>query len=148
MLHLILKVRETVLGGESISREDAMVLIEVSPIEIPYLAAAANEVRIRFVGGRVESCALSNIKSGNCSEDCKFCAQSGHYRTDSPVYPQISADEIVAQAKAAEAMGATEFCLVSSGWARRMKRILRRFSRRCGGFPLKLKFLLIARSGF
>jgi len=116
MLSLILKVREDVLGGKSIAYEDAIVLTEAIGVEIPYLAAVANEVREKFVGNKIESCALSNIKSGNCSEDCKFCAQSGHYKTDSPVYPQISVEEIVTQAKNAEAMGATEFCMVSSGW--------------------------------
>ena len=100
----------------AIRYEEALGLTEISKTEIPYLAAAANEVRQKFCGDQIESCALSNIKSGNCSEDCKFCAQSAHYKTDAPVYPQISVEEIMAQARAAEAMGATEFCLVSSGW--------------------------------
>ena len=116
MLDLILRARQTVLDGGELSHEDALALTGIPDIEVPYLAAAGNEVRLKFAGNTVESCALSNIKSGNCSEDCKFCAQSAHYKTDSPVYPQISVDEIVRQAKAAEAMGATEFCMVSSGW--------------------------------
>ncbi len=116
MLDLILSVRSKVLNGGEISREEAMRLTECSGSEIPYLVAAANEIREKMVGNHVEACALSNIKSGNCSEDCKFCSQSGHYRTESPVYPQISVDEIMRQAKAAEEMGASEFCLVSSGW--------------------------------
>jgi len=115
MISLILKVREKVLEGQAITYEEAIKLTETVPVEIPYLAAVANQVREKFVGNRIESCALCNIKSGACSENCKFCAQSGHYKTDSPVYQQISADEIVSQAKSAEAMGATEFCLVSSG---------------------------------
>ncbi len=116
MLDLILKVRQSVLHEVPISYEEAFSLTNVTDLEIPYLAAAANEVRVKFAGGMIESCALSNIKSGNCSEDCKFCAQSAHYKTDSPVYPQIGVEEIMTQAKAAEAMGATEFCMVSSGW--------------------------------
>ena len=116
MLELILNVRRSVLQEQPISYDDAFSLTAAAELEIPYLAAAANEVRQKFVGNAIETCALSNIKSGNCSEDCKFCAQSGHYKTDSPVYPQISVEEIVAQAKAAEEMGATEFCMVSSGW--------------------------------
>ncbi len=116
MLNLILKVREDILGGGEISREDAVRLAGAENPEIAYLAAAANEVRLKFAGNEIESCALSNIKSGNCSEDCKFCAQSGHYKTDAPVYPQITVEEIVSQAKDAEVMGATEFCMVSSGW--------------------------------
>lgn len=116
MISLILKVREQVLSGEAISYEDALALTEIKGSEIPYLAAAANEVREKFVGNEIESCALSNIKSGNCSENCKFCSQSGHYKTESPVYPQIGIEEIMEQARAAERMGATEFCMVSSGW--------------------------------
>ena len=116
MLDFILKVREKVLTGGSVTHAEAMELTGASKTAIPYLAAAANEVRQKFCGDQLESCALSNIKSGNCSEDCKFCAQSAHYKTDAPVYAQITVEEIIAQAKAAEAMGATEFCLVSSGW--------------------------------
>jgi biotin synthase len=116
MLDLILRVRREVLDQKPLSYVDALSLTQVRLIEIPYLAAAANEVRQRFCGDEIESCALSNIKSGNCSEDCKFCSQSGHYKTDAPVYPQITVEEIVRQAKEAQAMGATEFCMVSSGW--------------------------------
>ena len=116
MLDFLLQVRSNVLAGKELSFEDALRLTETPELLVPYLAAIANEVRKKYAGNEIESCALSNIKSGNCSEDCKFCAQSGHYKTDSPVYPQIGVEEIVRQAKAAEAMGATEFCMVSSGW--------------------------------
>lgn len=116
MLEFLLQVRSQILEGGELSYDDALRLTETPDVEVPYLAAIANEVRRQFAGNTIESCALSNIKSGNCSEDCKFCAQSGHYKTDSPVYPQISVNEIVSQARAAEAMGATEFCMVSSGW--------------------------------
>src|SRR3989338_59830 len=116
MLALTLEVRKRVLEGGDITRDEALRLAGASRTEVPYLAAAANEIREKLAGNTVESCALSNIKSGNCSEDCKFCGQSGHYKTDSPVYPQISVEAILEQAHAAEKMGATEFCLVSSGW--------------------------------
>ena len=116
MLELILKVRSEVLRNDPISYDDALTLTGISDAFIPYLSATANEVRQKFAGNTIESCALSNIKSGNCSEDCKFCAQSGHYKTETPVYPQITAEDMVQQAKSAEAMGATEFCMVSSGW--------------------------------
>ena len=116
MLDLILLVRKKVLDGGAIAFEEAEKLLE-TPLEfIPYLAAAANEVRIHFKGQEVESCALTNAKSGGCSEDCKFCSQSAHYKTDSPHYGLISADKIVEQAKEAEAQGANEFCIVTSGW--------------------------------
>lgn len=115
-LETLMAVRERILAGGAITRDEALTLAGALPAEIPYLAAVGNEVRLKFAGNTVESCALSNVKSGACTEDCKFCSQSGHYRTESPVYPMIAVEEIVSQAKAAEAMGATEFCMVTSGW--------------------------------
>src|SRR5688572_16814071 len=102
MLELILSVREKVLNGGDITPGEASRLLETPNAFIPYLAAAANEVRIRWKSGRVEMCALTNAKSGNCSENCKFCSQSGHYKSDGPVYSLIRVEEMVAQAKEAE----------------------------------------------
>jgi len=66
-------------------------------------------------GDAVSLCSIINAKSGQCSEDCKFCAQSAHYQTDAPVYPLKDADEIVAAAGEAAAVGATHFSIVTSG---------------------------------
>ncbi len=116
MLDLILKVRENVLAERPIAFEDAERLLETPPEYLPYLAAAANEVRIRFKKDRIEMCALTNAKSGNCSEDCKFCSQSAHYKTEGPAYSLIRVEDMVKQAKEAEKRGASEFCIVTSGW--------------------------------
>jgi biotin synthase len=102
-------------GGE-ITFDEALTLLETPESQIPYLAAAANEVRIHFKGGRIEMCALTNAKSGNCSEDCKFCSQSAHYKTDSPEYGLTDVETMVRQARDAQKNGATEFCIVTSGW--------------------------------
>lgn len=115
-LEQLLVIRDRILSGGEIRYEEALLLADQDDFFTPYLAAVANEVRQKFVGNEIESCALSNIKSGNCSENCKFCSQSAHYASDGPVYSMINVDEMVAQAKQAEAMGATEFCMVQSGW--------------------------------
>ena len=60
-------------------------------------------------------CAISNISSGNCSEDCKFCTQSAHYNTNIQTYKQKSIDEIIIEAKKAKQNKAVGFCLVTSG---------------------------------
>ena len=60
-------------------------------------------------------CAISNVSSGNCSEDCKFCTQSAHYKTDIPIYKEKSIDEVVKEAKLAKKNKAVGFCLVTSG---------------------------------
>jgi biotin synthase len=60
-------------------------------------------------------CAISNISSGNCSEDCKFCTQSAHYNTNINTYKQKSIDEIIIEAKKAKQNKAVGFCLVTAG---------------------------------
>lgn len=60
-------------------------------------------------------CAISNISSGNCPEDCRFCAQSARYRAIIERYRQKPLALIVEEAKAARKTGAVGFCLVTSG---------------------------------
>ncbi|WP_345993112.1 biotin synthase [Sulfurimonas sp. HSL-1716] len=59
-------------------------------------------------------CAISNINSGTCNEDCKFCSQSVKYKADIQRYIQKPIDNIVAEAKEAHASGALGFCLVTA----------------------------------
>ncbi len=59
-------------------------------------------------------CAISNINSGTCKEDCKFCSQSVKYKADIERYIQKPIEKIVEEAKAARASGALGFCLVTA----------------------------------
>ncbi|MEN8146840.1 MAG: biotin synthase [Campylobacterota bacterium] len=59
-------------------------------------------------------CAISNINSGTCNEDCKFCSQSVKYKADIERYIQKPIDTIVEEAKTARASGALGFCLVTA----------------------------------
>ena len=60
-------------------------------------------------------CAISNISSGNCSEDCKFCTQSAHYKTNIQTYKQKEIKDIIFEAKKAKKSKAVGFCLVTAG---------------------------------
>ncbi len=60
-------------------------------------------------------CSIINAKSGACSEDCRFCTQSAHFSTETPVYPLLAVDEIVEAARQAKENGASRFSLVTSG---------------------------------
>ncbi len=59
-------------------------------------------------------CAICNINSGTCNEDCKFCSQSVRYKADIERYKQKPLEQIVSEAKAAKNNGALGFCLVTS----------------------------------
>ncbi len=63
---------------------------------------------------KVFLCAISNINSGTCNEDCKFCSQSVRYKADIERYVQKPIPKIIEEAKAAEAAGALGFCLVTA----------------------------------
>ncbi len=60
-------------------------------------------------------CAISNISSGSCSEDCSFCTQSAHYHTDIERYRYKSIESIVSEARMARTNRAIGFCLVTAG---------------------------------
>lgn len=79
------------------------------------LMAKALEVKLSKRGTSFSLCSIINAKSGQCSEDCRFCTQSVHYRTDSPSYPLKSEKEIVAAAAVAKEDGASRFSIVTSG---------------------------------
>ena len=101
-----------VLRGEDITREEAMTLYSL-PLE--EVADAADLIRRKLRGNRFDLCTIINAKSGKCSENCKFCAQSGHYQCCVAEYPLLSEEEIVAQARHDALGGAVRFSMVTSG---------------------------------
>ncbi len=79
------------------------------------LICRANEVRKEHIGNKLELCSILNARSGLCSEDCKFCAQSARYHADILTYPLKEKEEIVEAAQKAKAIGAEKFGIVTSG---------------------------------
>lgn len=114
-IQLIMTLGQKVLDGGEVSREEALQLGAVPDCDLPFLYAMADRIRQKFVGNSVDLCAIVNGRSGMCSEDCRYCAQSAHHHAAIKVYPLLSADEIVAAAKQAEADGAGRFAIVTSG---------------------------------
>ena len=60
-------------------------------------------------------CAINNILSGTCQEDCKFCTQSVRYHADIERYNYKDISTIVKEAKLAKEQGALGYCLVTAG---------------------------------
>ncbi len=79
------------------------------------LIVKANKIRQQFAKGGVELCNILNAKSGRCSEDCKFCAQSGRHKTKAAAYPLKSKAEMLEAARQAKKIGAERFDIVTSG---------------------------------
>ncbi|MBU1041183.1 MAG: biotin synthase BioB [Proteobacteria bacterium] len=81
------------------------------------LLAGARSVRRRNFDNNLHLCAIVNAKSGNCSEDCAFCAQSSRHKTASPRHGFLDPKKIARAAVAARTAGATRFGIVASGLA-------------------------------
>jgi biotin synthase len=64
---------------------------------------------------KIYLCAINNIESGTCAEDCKFCTQSVRYKADIPRYKRKLISDIIKEAKIAIQHKAIGYCLVTAG---------------------------------
>lgn len=99
---------------DSIDENDLDTIISWPDEELSILFACADQVRRTSFSSQVDPCTIMNIKSGGCSEDCAFCAQSAHNNTSVSVKALASPDEIRKQCEYAFRNN-HPFCVVSSG---------------------------------
>jgi len=85
----IQKIYSKVIAGERINSQEAWELITTNDFDLPKLLEKANEIREKFFGNQIMLCGIINAKSGKCSEDCSFCAQSSFHNTQTENYPLI-----------------------------------------------------------
>ena len=69
----------------------------------------------KYMSNNIEFCSLINARNGKCSQNCKYCAQSSHYRTDIESYPLVSIEEVKKVALEAKANHVSRFAIVTSG---------------------------------
>ncbi len=105
---------DEVLQGKEISKEEALKLV-TAPLQD--LCSYADEIRKHFCGNTFDMCTIINGKSGRCSENCKYCAQSAHYCTKIEEYPLLDSDTIVEQAHYNDDRGVLRYSIVTSGKA-------------------------------
>lgn len=103
---------DQIRNGKQITPEEAEELYSHSLEE---LCQCADEIRRRFCGNGFDLCTIVNAKSGRCTENCKFCAQSAHHQTCVEAYPLLSEEELVLRAKANHEAGVLRYSLVTSG---------------------------------
>ena len=113
-MSLIQEIKEQVLQGNQIAKAEALQLYG-EPLE--ELCLAADEIRYQFCGNRFDLCTIINGKSGRCSENCKYCAQSACYHTEIEEYPLLAVEKIKEQAKYNEERGVLRYSIVTSGKA-------------------------------
>lgn len=104
-------------GGESITRDEALAVLNSSDDELLDVLQGAYLIRKNFFGKKVSLHVLKNAKSGVCPEDCSFCSQSKSASADVQEYEMQSVEEIVTGAQDAADMQALRYCVVTSSRA-------------------------------
>ncbi len=112
MSELINKLTNQVLEGQGVNKTEALALWGEDLAE---LTAAADLIRRQRCGQKFDLCAILNGKSGRCSQDCRYCAQSSHYPTAIQEYPLLATEVILADAQKRAAEGIKRYAIVTSG---------------------------------
>jgi biotin synthase len=104
-----------ILKGGSLTGKEAVTISSIPDSDIFGLFASANKIRSHFRGNTVGLCSIVNAKSGACTEDCRFCAQSAKSRAEIEVYPLLEKEAVLEKAFQAKNSGAGRFSIVTSG---------------------------------
>lgn len=108
----IIRYKNKIIEGYRLNREEALGLAE-EPLK--ELETAANGIREHFCGNVFDICTIINGKSGRCSENCKYCAQSACHSTEVETYPLRSEEEIIREAARQSKRGVLRYSIVTSG---------------------------------
>lgn len=100
---------------KEITKVEALELTKLKGKDLVNLFAIANETREKYCGNRLPYCTITNAKSGRCSENCRFCAQSAHYKTNIEEYGIKGRKTLTEEYEVCESYGSSQFGFVASG---------------------------------
>ncbi|MDE6457491.1 MAG: biotin synthase BioB, partial [Muribaculum sp.] len=106
-------VKERALAGIPATIEEALELNERYSAD--ELADAADEVRRKWCGDVIDTCSIVNARSGRCTEDCKWCAQSRCHHTGIDEYDFVGEEEALRAARLNCEAGIKRYSFVTSG---------------------------------
>lgn len=106
---------DRIARNETISRDEALAFASDPALRADLFDTSAEATK-RFASRIFNICGIVSIKTGACSCNCKWCAQSTHWTSSSiPIHPILPVSEVDAAAERAAAGGITRFSLVASG---------------------------------
>ena len=108
------EMADQVLGGESLTREQAISILEAPDTDVLSILSAGFRIRHHHFGKSVQLYFLMSAKSGLCPEDCHYCSQSKISDAPVPKYNILKRDDLMEAARSASERGAKSYCLVIS----------------------------------
>ena len=100
---------------EKLSQDEALWILNLPDEKLPELLDEVFVIRKKYKGMRVGIQLLSNARSGNCTEDCAYCAQSGGAQSEIATYKLIPYDRIAEHGKLVGSKKLSRHCIGLSG---------------------------------
>lgn len=111
----ITELAEEIIKGKRIKRGDDLSIF--LSCDLQELCNGADKIREHFVGDHVDLCSIVNGRSGRCPEDCKYCAQSAHYKTKCETYDFLPQEKLLEACELNAKEGVHRFSIVTAGKA-------------------------------
>jgi len=115
----ILALADAVVAGHEVTAAEGRALLDIEPGSAAQQAlfSGAQRIRNHFLGDTVKACSILNVKAGNCSENCSYCAQaSGVPAASYDKHKWLPEQDILSAAQSAAANGAEAMGLVAAWW--------------------------------
>ena len=109
----MIALAEEIINGRRLKKTDELSVLVTA--ELKQLCEGADKIRKALCGNRADLCSIINGRGGKCSENCKFCAQSAHYRTECEEYGFLNVNTFLAGAKTAVGQGIRRYSIVTAG---------------------------------
>lgn len=109
------QLKNRVLDGGELTDDEVYQLAEIKDTDA--LRKAAGEITRALCKPNFDSCSIVNARSGRCSENCKWCAQSAHFKTGCETYDMVDENTCMEAARRNAENGVMRFSLVASGRA-------------------------------
>lgn len=110
---MIKKLTSKVLNRQDITQMEALKLSQIPDKKALY--AAADKIRQHFCGNEMDLCSITNARSGRCTQDCQWCAQSIHHTSKIEEYDMVEKQRAVSEALNAARQGVKRHSLVTAG---------------------------------
>lgn len=109
------QIKKVIFNKGELTKDQISYLINYPEDNIEPLLNVAYEIKKFYFSNVIDLCSIGNVKSGLCSEDCTFCAQSSHYDTGAVTYEYIDEDKLKSAIEFYKSKGVRRFSIVTSG---------------------------------